>query len=35
MQADNVVATDVGTLRDLSITPMPLEAILPTYLKRH
>jgi hypothetical protein len=35
MQAANVVATDIGTLRDLSITPTPLEAILPTYLKRH
>ncbi len=35
MQADNVVGTNVGTLRDLSIAPTPLEAILPTYLKRH
>jgi uncharacterized protein YbjT (DUF2867 family) len=35
MKADNVVGTDVGTLSDLGITPSPLEAILPTYLKRH
>jgi uncharacterized protein YbjT (DUF2867 family) len=35
MKADNVVGTDVGTLRDLSITPTPVEAILPAYLKRH
>jgi NADH dehydrogenase len=35
MKADNVVATDVGTLSDLGITPTPLEAILPAYLKRH
>ena len=35
MKADNVVATDLGTLRDLGIVPTPLEAILPSYLKRH
>jgi uncharacterized protein YbjT (DUF2867 family) len=35
MKEDNVVGTDVGTLRDLGITPTPLEAILPSYLKRH
>jgi uncharacterized protein YbjT (DUF2867 family) len=33
MKADNVVAPDVGTLRDLGITPTPLEAILPAYLR--
>jgi hypothetical protein len=35
MKEDNVVGTDVGTLSDLGITPTPLEAILPAYLKRH
>jgi hypothetical protein len=34
MKADNVVGTGVGTLRDLGITPTPVEAILPAYLKR-
>jgi NADH dehydrogenase len=34
MKEDNVVGPDVGTLRDLSITPTPLEAILPAHLKR-
>ena len=34
MQKDNVVSPDALTLADLGITPTPLEAIAPTYLRR-
>jgi len=35
LSRDNVVAEDAKGLSDLGITPTPLEAILPAYLKRY
>ena len=35
LKADNIVGDQARTLKDLAITPTPIEMIVPEYLARH